>query len=114
MNASDPTRIEVDGAMQSTIGSEVLDELVGAVTAMVPPPAPGPQAPPRFLPTRFRVVREIGRGGMGAVLEAEDLRLERKVAVKVLLDGALRSPQVLERFETRVTSRRPWRKPTPP
>ncbi len=32
----------------------------------------------------FRIIREIGRGGMGVVYEAEDTRLGRKVAIKVL------------------------------
>lgn len=32
----------------------------------------------------FRVIREIGRGGMGVVFEAEELRTARRVAIKVL------------------------------
>ena len=37
------------------------------------------------LADNYRLVREIGRGAMGAVYLAEDLALERQVAVKVLL-----------------------------
>jgi tetratricopeptide (TPR) repeat protein len=47
----------------------------------------------------FRLVREIGRGGMGVVFEAEQLSLARRVALKVLpLAGAL-DPHQLARFK---------------
>src|SRR5262249_15670606 len=35
----------------------------------------------------YEVVGEIGRGGMGLVLAARDLTLDREIAVKVLLPG---------------------------
>jgi eukaryotic-like serine/threonine-protein kinase len=46
----------------------------------------------------FRVVREIGRGGMGVVYEAEDTTLGRQVAVKVLPPHLLGRPEYVARF----------------
>ncbi len=49
------------------------------------------------LPSRYIVGRELGRGGMGIVFEAEDNRLGRKVAIKVLTTGR-ESPEGKHRF----------------
>lgn len=47
----------------------------------------------------FRLIREIGRGGMGVVFEAEQESLGRRVAVKVLPRQVLLEAKHLERFE---------------
>ncbi|MEM9657545.1 MAG: serine/threonine protein kinase, partial [Planctomycetota bacterium] len=47
----------------------------------------------------FRIVRELGRGGMGVVYEAEQMSLGRRVAVKVLPLAALLDARQLERFK---------------
>ncbi len=46
----------------------------------------------------FKLLREIGRGGMGIVYEAVQRSLKRRVAVKVLGPGIADSPRQLERF----------------
>src|SRR5438067_818302 len=46
----------------------------------------------------FRLIREVGRGGMGIVYEAEQLSLNRKVALKVLPFAATMDPRQLQRF----------------
>jgi serine/threonine protein kinase len=47
----------------------------------------------------FRIVREVGKGGMGVVYEAEQLSLRRRVALKVLPFAATMDPRHLRRFQ---------------
>ncbi len=47
----------------------------------------------------FRLLREVGRGGMGIVYEAEQISLGRRVALKVLPFAATLDPRQLQRFQ---------------
>lgn len=47
----------------------------------------------------YHVVRTLGRGGMGAVYEANDTRLNRQVALKVLPARMANNPEWFKRFE---------------
>ena len=47
----------------------------------------------------FRLLREVGRGGMGVVYEAEQLSLRRRVALKVLPFAAAIDERRLQRFK---------------
>ena len=47
----------------------------------------------------FRIVREVGRGGMGIVYEARQGGLDRPVALKVLSLAAAMDPRALQRFQ---------------
>jgi outer membrane protein assembly factor BamB/predicted Ser/Thr protein kinase len=46
----------------------------------------------------FQIIREIGRGGMGAVYEAQQISLPRRVAIKVLRFGVVPDREAVERF----------------
>lgn len=46
----------------------------------------------------YRLLREIGRGGMGVVFEAEQISLKRNVAVKLILAGEFASEVEIARF----------------
>jgi eukaryotic-like serine/threonine-protein kinase len=48
----------------------------------------------------FRLLREVGRGGMGVVYEAQQISLRRRVALKVLPFAAAIDPRRLQRFQT--------------
>ncbi len=47
----------------------------------------------------YELVEQIGEGGMGVVWKAEDTKLHREVAIKVLPADVASSPERLERFE---------------
>jgi eukaryotic-like serine/threonine-protein kinase len=51
----------------------------------------------RLVANRYRLERLIGKGGMGAVYKAQDLTLNRPVAIKILIEGKLHSDLWLKR-----------------
>ncbi len=56
---------------------------------------------------RYRVIEQIGEGGMGVVYNAEHVEIEKIVALKVLRDDFSKRPEVVQRFrqEARAASK---------
>ena len=66
-----------------------------------------PVAPPELPPelaqhSKYRIRRELGRGGMGVVYLAEHIEMTRLVAIKVIHKSLLDRPQAVKRFEQEV------------
>lgn len=54
--------------------------------------------PGEVIAGKFRVERVLGAGGMGIVVEARDIDLDERVAIKLLLPAALERPDIVARF----------------
>ncbi|TAJ08165.1 MAG: serine/threonine-protein kinase [Planctomycetota bacterium] len=96
--------VELDPRVRHDLES-ALRAAFAAPPPAAPPPAgrPEPSARPEGDIQRgrasYRIVGEIGHGGMGVVLRGRDSELARDVAVKVLRPDAARSESTLRRFE---------------
>jgi serine/threonine protein kinase len=79
----------------------------GAAPSLSGRPAPAaalsPSAPPELAAhPRYRILRELGRGGMGVVYQARQTMMNRQVVIKVINQSLLDRPDTLERFHREV------------
>jgi serine/threonine protein kinase/WD40 repeat protein len=76
----------------------VLHELSGSSQSRRRDPSPAVPVPEGGTLGDFHILREVGRGGMGVVYEAEQVSLGRRVALKVLPFAATMDARQLQRF----------------
>ncbi len=58
--------------------------------------------PSDLLAGRFRLIRSLGKGGMGQVYEAEDIELREHVALKAIRPEIAEDPRSIERFKREI------------
>jgi serine/threonine protein kinase/WD40 repeat protein len=88
-----------DELRQMLLAARALASLGGSIRSQDRRPLPRDQQLPTEVLGDFRLIGEIGRGGMGIVYEARQISLGRHVALKILPFAAVLDPRTLQRFK---------------
>jgi serine/threonine protein kinase len=97
---ADQARAAKPGSSSTPPRSSVTRVQGVAAGAAAPEPAASPGNVPPELANhpKYRIIQELGRGGMGVVYEAVQTLMDRPVAIKVLNPSILEHPDTLPRF----------------
>lgn len=109
-----------DAASLCSVCGGAISSVSRMPTALAPSPDPGVRSlasadgfasaaaftPGHLIGGRYRIVGLLGRGGMGEVYRADDLKLGQPVAIKFLPRDVENDPRALERFHAEVRNAR--------
>src|SRR5438874_3559493 len=79
-------------------GNPFGDTLLGRMSTTEKPEHPPEVLPGQVVGGKWRIVAAIGRGGMGAVYEGQNISIGKKVALKFIDAEFARQPEVASRF----------------